>query len=583
MADDEKKEETSAAEHQAPEDKGEEVHIQLPKKKKRNLLWLWILLAVIVLGGGISAFAGRGYIKKLLGLEKKAEEKSEAPTSTSKEEKPSSIKIVDECVTWQKPEGLTDLKLFKAGASSEFEGAYQGTTYFKVATTCDGGEIILAKVKMEVMGIFYDYHRFLKKGSTYYWLSKNSDKVGSDGNYYSRTTTDANNTYTLKSLLPDETIVKGSTNLKLQYDSSKLEEFVALTKSGTELEETKWGNLYLLKGDDIEKSNGDAKVARYYIEMNDGVRLIYQPKPSFQTVEGAMNASFTNSAATGAKYSMIRTGGCGGGAGSFPLVVDADSLKTKTEIGTSTSGAKVYSITDQAATITEFAYQVYLMDQMGSKVTKDVFLGDAAILLWKDDYASWIIYLKDKYQPQVECGKPVIYLYPEKNTQVSIKVGANIRKSEPEYSNGWSVMASPSGKLATGNGIYDYLYWEGTGWGSYPAITSGTVVAKSEVASTISSQLASMGLNQKEIADFSDFWLPKIPNYPFVRLTWLTTAEMNKLAPLAIQPKPDTMIRVFLDFEGLTYEVNMAPQTLPKYERKGFTLVEWGGLLKSAD
>jgi hypothetical protein len=88
-----------------------------------------------------------------------------------------------------------------------------------------------------------------------------------------------------------------------------------------------------------------------------------------------------------------------------------------------------------------------------------------------------------------------------------------------------------------------------------------------------------MGLNSKEIADFIEFWLPKMPTTPFVRLTWLTTEEMNILAPLQVSPRPDSVIRVFLDFAGLEKETAITPQVLPKYDRKGFTLVEWGGLL----
>lgn len=89
-----------------------------------------------------------------------------------------------------------------------------------------------------------------------------------------------------------------------------------------------------------------------------------------------------------------------------------------------------------------------------------------------------------------------------------------------------------------------------------------------------------MGLSDKEIADFKEFWLPKMPATPYVRLSWLLTPEMDTLAPLAVSPKPDSSIRVFLDFEGLNSKIDIAPQVLPHYERKGFTLVEWGGLLK---
>lgn len=566
------------AEEEKGEEKKDEMHIELPKKKK-SLWWLWVIIAVVVIGGGIGAYAGRGYIKKLLGLEEKKAEEKKAEEPTAEKPKESSIKIVDECLTWVTPEKLTDLKLFKAGVSPNFEGAYQGTAYYKVADTCDGNEIILALVKIETMGTYYDFHHFMKKSATYYWLAENSDKVGGDDQYYARTTSDTDSAYVVKSLQLDKTITKGSTVMTQDAFASRGQEFVDSTPAGSKLEETKWGDIYVLKGVDIDKSGGDAKVTQYYIVRNDGIKILYHPQPSFRNDDGTFGVTWSNSTWASQKFSQIKTSGCGGGGGSFPLVTDADSLKLKAEVG-SKAGNKVYTLIDQTATLAEFAYQVYLMDQIGSKVTKDLMLADKAILLWKDDYGSWIIYLNDKYQPQAECGKPVIYLYPEKTTEVKVLVGADIRVSEPTYNGGWKVLADPSGKLATSNRIYDYLYWEGTGWGKYPAITSGTVVEKSGVAETITAQMKSMGLNDKEIADFNEFWLPKMPAMPFVRLTWLTTEQMNTLAPLAVSPKPDTSIRVFLDFEGLSSKASITPQVLPKYERKGFTLVEWGGLLK---
>jgi hypothetical protein len=71
-----------------------------------------------------------------------------------------------------------------------------------------------------------------------------------------------------------------------------------------------------------------------------------------------------------------------------------------------------------------------------------------------------------------------------------------------------------------------------------------------------------------------------MPNTHFVRLTWFGTAAMNQLAPLSISPKPDTLIRVFLDFEGLNQKIDLQPQQLTSAPRTGFTVIEWGGLLR---
>jgi len=71
-----------------------------------------------------------------------------------------------------------------------------------------------------------------------------------------------------------------------------------------------------------------------------------------------------------------------------------------------------------------------------------------------------------------------------------------------------------------------------------------------------------------------------MPATPYIRLSWLGTEEMNQLAPLHIFPKPNTLIRIFLDFAGQnTPEANIKPQNLSGISREGFTVVEWGGLL----
>ena len=47
--------------------------------------------------------------------------------------------------------------------------------------------------------------------------------------------------------------------------------------------------------------------------------------------------------------------------------------------------------------------------------------------------------------------------------------------------------------------------------------------------------------------------------------------------PLGIEPKPDTVIRVLMDWKALDEKIEVKEQKLEKTERKGYTVVEWGG------
>ena len=62
--------------------------------------------------------------------------------------------------------------------------------------------------------------------------------------------------------------------------------------------------------------------------------------------------------------------------------------------------------------------------------------------------------------------KPVIYLYPEAQTEVNVRLELNgrVTDSYPEYNNayGWTVTAEPDGQLTDEDGNqYPYLFWEG--------------------------------------------------------------------------------------------------------------------------
>ncbi|MBQ7875120.1 MAG: hypothetical protein IJ306_08215 [Oscillospiraceae bacterium] len=48
-------------------------------------------------------------------------------------------------------------------------------------------------------------------------------------------------------------------------------------------------------------------------------------------------------------------------------------------------------------------------------------------------------------------------------------------------------------------------------------------------------------------------------------------------ARLEIDPKPDTLIRVFMAWKGLDEYIEVEPQEFSAPERTGFVAVEWGG------
>jgi hypothetical protein len=213
-------------------------------------------------------------------------------------------------------------------------------------------------------------------------------------------------------------------------------------------------------------------------------------------------------------------------------------------------------------------------------MTKQEFIDNHAVIVHKDNFDQWLVYVNEGLAPAAGCAKPVIYLYPESPTLVTVRVGANVQISDPFYNpfSGWRAFAKPDGKLSVDGKQYSSLFWEGPGYGEYPQINSGVVVPRDQAVSTIQSQLVAQGLNEQERKDFIEYWQDKIPNKPYIRLSWLNTKQMDTLAPLVVTPQPDTSIRIFLDMAGLDQPISLAPQTFNPPSRNGFTLVEWGGL-----
>ncbi len=179
-------------------------------------------------------------------------------------------------------------------------------------------------------------------------------------------------------------------------------------------------------------------------------------------------------------------------------------------------------------------------------------------------------------------GKPVIYLYPEKPTQVSVSVTPEqgVFVSEPEMGEGWTVIANPKGALfnLADRQYYPYLFWEAY-TDPLPSFEDGFVVPQKDLKKFFDEKLTYMGLNAKEIADFNEYWLGVLTEKPYYFIHFVDQSVLDEYAPLNISPAPDSILRVFFDYEGLDATKQVPAQKLTPWTRSGFSVVEWGGSL----
>ena len=174
--------------------------------------------------------------------------------------------------------------------------------------------------------------------------------------------------------------------------------------------------------------------------------------------------------------------------------------------------------------------------------------------------------------------KPVIYLYPEQETTVSVSLdyAGMLTATYPAYEDGWTVTAEPDGTLHDENGNeYSYLFWEGEDKTDYD-FSTGFCVAGADTADFLREKLAEIGLTPREYNEFIVYWLPKMQDNPYNLISFQSEAYTDA-AKLDIDPTPDSVLRVFMAWKPLGRPQTIEPQTFTPFARDGFTVVEWGG------
>ena len=191
------------------------------------------------------------------------------------------------------------------------------------------------------------------------------------------------------------------------------------------------------------------------------------------------------------------------------------------------------------------------------------------------------IYDIDPFGTQFTDDKPIIYIYPNKESKVEVKLGKkeNITCSYPKYIDGWKVLAKPNGDLVdldTNKKLYA-LYYEALNDSINEMKDEGFIVKGEDSASFLEEKLKVLGLTERESEEFIVYWLPKLEANKYNYIYFANMEEIEATMPLEVSPKPETLIRVMMIFKGLDKPINIKEQKLTEITRKGYTVVEWGG------
>lgn len=213
-------------------------------------------------------------------------------------------------------------------------------------------------------------------------------------------------------------------------------------------------------------------------------------------------------------------------------------------------------------------------------VKLDTYQNEINIAYTNEEYNNIVKYGSIQDPSTMTVDKPIIYIYPKEETKVNIKLlnSSLLTTSYPKYNNGWNVIAQPDGilKEIETNKNYYGLYYEGKNH-NVTMKNDGFVVKGEDTIEFLEEKLEILGLNEREINEFIIYWLPKLENNRYNYIRFETLEEIEKYMPLEITPKPDTVIRVVMDYKPLNEKIRIEEQKLTPQKRVGYSVIEWGG------
>jgi hypothetical protein len=177
--------------------------------------------------------------------------------------------------------------------------------------------------------------------------------------------------------------------------------------------------------------------------------------------------------------------------------------------------------------------------------------------------------------------KPNIYIYPTSDIHLTVTVtfprGGKIVESIPLYTTSWDVNVDTTGKI---DNQYDYLFYE-TKQPDYWQYETGWLIERNNLNSFFQANMTSYGFNQKEIKDFTDYWIPLLKAYKYYLIYPQEKDSIDKLVKVDYSIKPDNLLRLFYAIKGTNTVVPIQNHIVKSdFRREKFHITEWGVTLK---
>lgn len=531
-------------------------------------------------------------------------------------------------VLWQAPKeigdiGMTEKVFYRGGKISDTDTSF-GAHYFRVGTVTSGAfldaEVLLfvAHMQSDFPGPFRYFFRILRKGNESWILlpSEGSslqektlretvfrEKEGEKISYVSdvafeelsfpKELTGRNERE--RFLLQDDYEIPILFSSKSLVPAFSHPEYGPVWMTSPNAPETSFSaclpaNRFIGKeGKGYCDENNVFLTERFFFKAPDGTSVAYRLIPDVVTESnfdsGVLDAIWNDGTVNSDVYE-ISPGGCGRRVYAYNETKEVDIKKDLVLVGKTSKGDPLYGYKNVSRPGFVQEFKAVVAYRSKEPLQAEELLENHFKVFWKDPFGRILAFYNSTQRPLAECGKPVLYLYPERPTTVSVRVfpSEGVRISDPDYGNGWKVRATPTGLLTDlrDGKTYDSLFWEGSSDIPYRMPKEGFVVDRNQLNSFFDEKLTELGLRGKEVTDFKEFWIPKMQDdpSPFFFVTFLSRDFIDRVAPLRIHPTPDTVIRILLDYEGRTSNEPAPSFSVRTPERKGFTVVEWGGMLK---